>query len=233
MIDNSSGMWVKNYTNNSNYIKHYGKKGMHWGERHDYEPVGNGRRGRFDQDEINARRMYGKRAGLRTAGKTLGVAASAYTGYQLSRAIRSTRDARVGNFGKNWLKVGAGAAALGVSLALLHKSKHVKPVESYRDPDGSISPAGKRYVKSYDTYVKKQQRAISEANRLVRSNRKLSVEYGGTASGIRDYDAFDKKLKKYKVADTTRYKEAKKDAVDYANRHYASILEGRQIAMQE
>ena len=61
------------------YLMHYGVKGMKWGVRHDYEPVGGSNKGKQERRHLTAKQKRYIKIGLAVAGTTL----AAYGGYKL------------------------------------------------------------------------------------------------------------------------------------------------------
>lgn len=91
--------------------------------------------------------------------------------------------------------------------------------KKYKNPDGSLNAEGKR---CYDMYLKKMQlrdKMYAEAEKIVKKNKQLQYDFGGTAYNVDDEDLIDLRLQELNIPDSVSngFYKAKKEYYQFGD----------------
>lgn len=100
-------------------------------------------------------------------------------------------------------------------------------VRRYQNKDGSLTAEGKKHVKAYNEYDKKGDAWRAEGDRIVKSSKKLTADFGKFAN-IDDLDFFDLMCQEYKI-DTKNFDKLYSDQATFYRNNRESIETGRMI----
>lgn len=115
-------------------------------------------------------------------------------------------------------------------------------VRRYQNPDGTLTPLGKKHTKAYSEsgeYHKRTEAArnkvIEEGNKLIKQNKGLSRDFGGKYENVDDPEYFELVAQEYKVNTDSywdsysKFMDARKKEMNFNSLNKKSIERGKKI----
>lgn len=101
-------------------------------------------------------------------------------------------------------------------------------IRRYQNKDGSLTDIGKKKMQAYETSRNLKNNLNKEGNALIKSNKKLSKDFGGKYENVDD-DAFFEYVARTYGLNTEKFWDAKTTYSKFYNENKKSIKKGQII----
>ena len=102
-------------------------------------------------------------------------------------------------------------------------------VRRYQNKDGSLTSEGKRHLKTANAYKEKREAVNKEMDSLMKKNKKLSKDFGGSSKNVDDTELFEFTAYGDYGLDTKKLNSLRVDEYEFYQKNKKSIAIGEKI----